>query len=286
MRSFRTIFISILFALVPGSLLAQVNDKAPDEFRGLDRWSFKTNLVGWVATVPNFNVEYELSPSPYNRQTIGFTARYNWNTHHTVLPYTVFNVLSLRPEYRYYWREIEDENNPWTPRDASRKSKRAFYAGAYVETGSYSLKLTDIGRQGWHYGLGGTIGMAMPMFQYKRGVLDVEFGLSLGLLLANADAFELNDETNTYDFLPEHSRGVHIAPFPVVSEISVSLAWRRTSVKHKYIKVDVIGNQEKALEKERKALEKEAKKALKKAMKEDGNEPERTYKIDGNEELE
>ena len=38
--------------------------------QGIDRWSFKTNVLDWLLTVPNAGVEFDLSSSPYNRSTL------------------------------------------------------------------------------------------------------------------------------------------------------------------------------------------------------------------------
>ncbi len=238
MKSYRIILIcGILLLTIPGGeAFAQMNNKAPNEFRGLDRWSFKTNAVDWLMTVPNVNVEFDLSPSPFNRMTLGLTAKYNWEMQQSHLPYTNFNLLTIKPEFRYYWRVKEGPDFE----NLARREKGAYYVGAYVDGGVYSLKLSDIGHQGQHYGIGASFGFAMPLYNFRRGMLDIEFGLSVGTVLATSDAFTLNTDTNTYDVVHGECKELHVVPFPVVSEMSVSFAWRRTSIKHKYLKVDTV----------------------------------------------
>lgn len=226
---------------------AQLDNTAPAVFKGLDRWAFKTNVLGWVATLPNFSVEYDLTSSPYNRMTLGIGGRYNWNSSEDFLSYTQFNLFSVTPELRYYWRAKESDG-----KKALKREKYANYIGVYVSAGSYTLKLSDIGRQGNHYGIGVSYGCAMPLYKYKRGALDVELGFSVGMVMADADAFMLNKEKNVYAGVPEKSKGLHLVKYPVVSELNISFVWRKSSVKHKYIKVDRVAQQEKRMAKEAK----------------------------------
>ncbi len=232
----------MLFVLSSEEVSAQMNNKAPSEFRGLDRWSFKTNAVAWIATIPNVSVEYDLSPSPYNRSTLGLSARYNGITHHSNLPYANFNLLSVRPEYRYYWRYPEGKNFE----NIEKRDKGAYYIGLYGDAGTYNMKFSEIGYQGQHYGCGLTMGFAMPLYNFLKGMLDIEFGFSFGLAFAESDAYALSEDMNMYDHHPDKSMGLHLIPYPVVSDISISFVWRRTSIKHKYIKI----NKTKALERE------------------------------------
>lgn len=71
-----------------------------DKILGIDRWSFRVNALELLCTVPNVNAEFDISSSPYNRWTLGLTAKYNWNTWHSVPPSHVFNMFEVRPEFR------------------------------------------------------------------------------------------------------------------------------------------------------------------------------------------
>lgn len=42
-----------------------------------DRWSFRTNAVDWLLTVPNVAVEFDLSNSVYNKWTLGLEGKWN-----------------------------------------------------------------------------------------------------------------------------------------------------------------------------------------------------------------
>lgn len=85
-------------------------DTARLSWYSLKRFSFKTNAVDWFAVIPNFGVEYQLTDSPYKLMTVGLTAKCNWNTFHSngqrYQPSAVYDVLDIRPEFRYYYRPI------------------------------------------------------------------------------------------------------------------------------------------------------------------------------------
>ena len=42
-----------------------------DRIRGLDRWAFRINALELLCTVPNINIEFDLSSSPFNRWSLG-----------------------------------------------------------------------------------------------------------------------------------------------------------------------------------------------------------------------
>lgn len=241
---------SILLFLTMSSGLAVAQEAAEKEdysVRGIGRWAFRTNALEWLLTVPNFGIEYDLSSSPYNRMSLGISAYYNWNTHHTVLPYHVFNVFMVKPEARYYWRAY-DRKEGTRPRGAS-------YVGIYAEGGSYSLKLSEYGHQGHMAGAGITLGHSVPLYEYRKGALDVEFGISLGMMIASSDAYTVDEEANAYVAVPGKSAGMKLLPYPVVSEISVAFVWRKKSISKKYVQV----NQERQMRRQMKKTGSEGK---------------------------
>ncbi|MGM9785971.1 MAG: DUF3575 domain-containing protein [Candidatus Cryptobacteroides sp.] len=216
----------------------------------IDRWAFKTNVFEWVLTIPNIGVEFDLVNSPYNTMTIGLNAKYNWNTYHSLAPSTVFNILDVRPEFRYYYRTRE--RIPRDPNDTTKLSARewfkdriftdqrknarpwrAQYIGAYANYGSYTLKFGKTGYQGYVVGLGATAGYGLPMYQYKNGAIDVELGFSVGLQFATREQFTHSADGNYYIKDWENSKGMHFTPFPVISELKVAFVWRHKSIKDK-----------------------------------------------------
>jgi hypothetical protein len=222
---------------------------APQKTRFIDRFAFKTNALEWLLTIPNFGVEFDLSGSEYNSMTVGLNAKYNWNTTHKYEtwsqgfnpgPPTLFNILDIRPEFRYYYRTVAAKKHSdkfnlerLLKERKHPRSWRAQYIGAYVNYGNYALKFSKRGYQGDVYGLGATFGYGLPMYEYKRGFIDVELGLSVGLQLAVKDVFVHNPDGFVYMKVTSESEGLHLTPFPVVSEVRVAFAWRSKSIKDK-----------------------------------------------------
>lgn len=231
----------LLFTMYSGYAEAQETAEKEDySVRGIERWAFRTNALEWILTVPNFGIEYDLSSSPYNRTSVGISAYYNWNTHHTDLPYNVFNVFMVKPEARYYWRAYN--------RKKDIRPHGASYIGIYAESGSYSLKLSEYGHQGFMAGAGITLGHSVPLYEYGKGALDVEFGISLGIKAVSDDAYRLDEDANAYISVPEKSTGMRLLPYPVASELSITFVWRKKSISKKYFQV----NQERQIQRQMK----------------------------------
>ncbi|MCM1502120.1 MAG: DUF3575 domain-containing protein [Bacteroidales bacterium] len=198
----------------------------------LNRWAFKTNVLEWALTIPNFSLEFDLSASEYNRSTIGLAAKYNWNTWHSHVPIIVFDMLDIRPEYRYYFRTL---GNPAKANNSRVPAVK--YLGAYVDYGRYSFKWRK-GIQGQAVGLGVSYGYALPLYQYDRGALDIDLGFSVGVQVTEYDGYIRDYENNCYAKVAANSSGWHFTPFPVVSELRVALAWRAESVRKRYLGTD------------------------------------------------
>lgn len=262
-KLFRYIFCTALIVLMGGAgitLKAQVREEQADTVTFRDMWSVRTNALEWLLTIPNIGVEFDVSPSVYNRVSVGLNARYNWNTSHNYTTPLVFNVFELRPEVRYYWRQTQKrpksetdtlsfgqwfKRNIWTTARKNPKEWRAYYIGAYVNGGTYSFKFGKEGRQGQMYGLGVSAGYALPLYQYEKSVIDIEFGFALGLAVTRYDAFGHNQNGDYYYKIDDRSRGFHMVPYPVISELKVAFVYRQKSVEDKYKKVDQKKIQEK-----------------------------------------
>ncbi len=218
----------------------------------IDRWAFKTNAFEWLLTIPNFGVEFDLVNSPYNQMSVGLTAKYNWNTYHKLQPPVVFNLLDVRPEFRYYYRTRERTAKPsgdeqkkmsakewfntkiFTTERKNARPWRAQYIGAYANYASYTFKFSEVGIQGYVIGVGASAGYDIPMYQYKNGAIDVELGFSVGLQVATKEKFKHNPDTYKYYQVTEGVKpGFHFTPFPVVSELKVAFVWRHKSIKEK-----------------------------------------------------
>ncbi len=157
------------------------------------------------------------------------------------------------------------------------KIQRTYFAGPYMDAGTYSLKLGKYGYQGQLYTLGVTAGYVVPRYQYslKSKYVDVEFGFSVGLALYTADTYVLDGNANRYVHAAEESKaGLRLAPFPILSQLNLSFAWRNTTIKDKYkisekAKIAWQGREavksKKAAEKAVKALKTEVEDSLKSA---------------------
>jgi hypothetical protein len=247
LRKVLVAFLMVLFVSVSEvsgaeSFAVDETEQAPPPPK-IDRWAFKTNAFEWLLTIPNFGVEYDLVNSPFNKYTVGLTAKYNWNTYHKYTPPTVFNILDIRPEFRYYYREtqkgnkkVDEDGNKikygFTARE-NPKPWRAYYLGGYSSIATYTFKFGKKGHQGTTIGLGATAGYGLPLYQYNSGVIDLEFGLSLGLQVTTHEKFEHNPDGYFYTKLEKESRGMHFTPFPVLSEVKVAFVWRHKSIEDK-----------------------------------------------------
>lgn len=210
--------------------------KAPDgtkplgrDYKFHERFSYRTNVFEWMVTIPNAGIEFDLSKSQYARQTVGLSAKYNWNTWHSYVPSTVFNLMDVRPEYRYYYRYKINGNS------ANPRPWRARYIGAYTDYAMYAFKFGPAGIQGSGFGAGLSWGYDVSRYEYRKCAVDVEFGLSLGLFVTKYDAFTHNSNGYYYESLPEKSKDWHMTPFPVISELKLAFVLRPISVDAKYV---------------------------------------------------
>ena len=210
----------LLFAFSATNGAAQ-ETKKEEKGKLLERFALKTNAFEWLITVPNIQVAFDLTASPYNRSVILLGAKYNWNTYHKYVPYFVFNAFDLRPEYRYYYRT---QKRPW----------KACYLGGYANYSTYSLKPGKIGRQGFQGGLGVSWGYEIPLYKYKRCAIDFELGFSAGLCFASDKAYRMDSETERYVGVPEEDR--LLAVRPAVTELRAVFSLRPISVSEKYNK--------------------------------------------------
>lgn len=242
---FCTIILNHNLLQAQSSRERQTQTKKEELLQGIDRWSFKTNALDWLLTIPNAGVEFDLSSSPYNRSTLGVSGRVNWNTWHKFAPPTVFNLWEVKPEYRYYWKPrakgsrsgrtaisvLIEKDDP--------KEWRAYWLGLYTSYGGYGMKFTDLGWKGSQAGAGLTFGYGMPLYDWaKKGTVDVEFGFSVGCMFSEYENFSHNEDGGFYSYVEGSHVDWHLLPFPVMSEVRVAFAYRTKSIKNKYSKVD------------------------------------------------
>ena len=115
-------------------------------------------------------------------------------------------------------------------------------------------------------------GYDFPLYTYRHFAIDFELGVAAGLAVTSYDGYTMNRSNTDYIEAPGKSKGWHLCPFPVLSEVKACFVFRTLSIKDKYKKVDsqkLIQKQEaeeaKRLAAEQKAEKKEVQKAEKMA---------------------
>ena len=217
------------------------------------RLSFKTNAVDWFVLLPNVTAEFDLFGSPYKHYTLSLGVKGNWNTSQNYKPSIVYNLFDVRAEFRKYFRTTQRnfhhldsasffqrlKEEVFTIKRFHPRYWRAYYWGVYTDVASYNFKFGKRGMQGTAYGLGVSGGFSIPLYGYRENFVDLELGASIGLAYTKYDAYRHDEESNCYPRLPEKSKGNHLVPFPVVSDLRVAFVYRfSTSVKNKYKLID------------------------------------------------
>jgi hypothetical protein len=173
---------------------------------------------------------------------MGLTAKCNWSSFHGTngkvrySPPFVYDLLDVRPEYRYYFRVKEGKN---------AKSWRTQYVGAYANYADYAFKFGEYGLRGHNtFGLGFSLGYVLPLYEYKKGAVDIDLGFSVGVQFAKHDVFTHNMDGSYYTRMAEGDKyfslrqsSSQIRPYPVVSELKVAFVWRRESLRYE-VKTD------------------------------------------------
>lgn len=194
----------------------------------VDRWSLKFNAVDFLFTVPNLGVEFDLSKSPYNRFTAGVNGRYRWWNTDNATEY-ILNIKEVRPEVRYYWRNRQKDGTI---------GYNAYYMGVYGAAGNYSTKISHFGYKGLEYGAGFTFGWGIPLYGYRKFVIDLELGISAGLIATDYSVYTYDSDADIFVNVPEKDKDMHILPFPVLTEVKATFVLRRLSIADKYRKVN------------------------------------------------
>ena len=228
-----------IFFLFGAHTRASAQDVVDGQSSLIERFALKTNAVEWLLTVPNLQVEFDILPSQYNQHTVQLGAKYNWNTGGKYAPYYVFNVFDIRPEYRYHFRlDKEKLLNGKSKGIASilPGSWKACYLGAYAQYGTFSVKPGETGRQGTLFGAGVSAGWETPLYQYSRGVIDLDLGLSIGVIASQWTNYQLNQDNYTYSRVGGEPDRLHV--LPMVTELRAVFSWRRRSVRERYLETD------------------------------------------------
>lgn len=117
------------------------------------RFALRANLLRWATFTPDFGLEWRLG---YNWGILVNGTWTSWNWKDKDRHYALWEV---NPEIRYYMC----------------KKKRGYLGGMY-QMGSFSYKLSEIGKQGDLYGVGMTGGYRLEL----NRVFSLDFSLALG----------------------------------------------------------------------------------------------------------
>lgn len=212
-----------------------------------DRWGFKTNAVDWLLTIPNIGVEFDLGNTIRNKRTVSANLKWNWNTSQKYKPSIVYNLFDARVEWRQYFRTrqrggvTKDANlltrlkeTVFTTQRKHPRQNRAYYWGIYANAASYNFKIGKEGKQGTAYGAGVSVGYTAPLYGYRNNYIDLELGGSIGLLYTSYDVYTHDAESNCYPHVSGKSKGGHLVPFPVPTDLRIAFVYRFISAGDKY----------------------------------------------------
>ena len=205
----------------------------------IERLSVRTNAFEWLLTVPNVQAGFDLFPGPYNRSELLAGVKWKPDTYHQQPPFYVFNLLDLRGEYRWHFRfKQQKPGEKFNFFSLYRRNPRpwiAHYLGGYMNYGTYSVKPSKKGADGWQTGLGVSYGIELPLYEYGNSAVDLDLGASAGLAFFRYDLYSLNYANTGYARLSDTPDNLFI---PVVSELRATFILRKTSVRTRYTKVD------------------------------------------------
>lgn len=194
-----------------------------------DRWAFRTNTLGWVALTPNVAVEFDLTRADRNKWTLGVQAAWNGNTGISTGKENRFAVNDYRIEGRKYFRPSL-RMKPGSKRIP--KFWRTYYVGLYAGYSKLDFlwKKKGCNAEVLHAGITG--GWEVPLYQCKNGSIDLDLGLSIGVLYAKYDKYRAEKETITYT----ERRDRQFIKYPLPTDLRIGFIYRFTSIKNKYQK--------------------------------------------------
>lgn len=230
------IIVSIL-TLLPIGVRAQVFETRAriDTLKWNERISLHTNAIDWALLIPNIGVEYDIRSTNWNRWAVGMSAKTKWRTNSRFKQRLFYNVSEVRFEFRNYWRTRQIDGREVTKhtsfidrlfscrRTVVKHPHTTYYRGVYASAGDYSFLVDRKGRQGKFVSGGVTYGAMYPMYVFKSGnSLDLDLGISVGLVATNMEKFRLVDDC----YERTQPGKWKVVPFPMPTEARVGLVYR------------------------------------------------------------
>lgn len=230
------IIVSIL-TLLPIGVRAQVFETRAriDTLKWNERISLHTNAVDWALLIPNIGVEYDIRSTNWNRWAVGMSAKTKWRTNSRFKQRLFYNVSEVRFEFRNYWRTRQIDGREVTKhtsfidklfscrRTVVKHPHTTYYRGVYASAGDYSFLVDRKGRQGKFVSGGVIYGAMYPMYVFKSGnSLDLDLGISVGLVATNMEKFRLVDDC----YERTQPGKWKVVPFPMPTEARVGLVYR------------------------------------------------------------
>lgn len=230
------IIVSIL-TLLPIGVRAQVFETRAriDTLKWNERISLHTNAVDWALLIPNIGVEYDIRSTNWTRWAVGMSAKTKWRTNSRFKQRLFYNVSEVRFEFRNYWRTRQIDGREVTKhtsfidrlfscrRTVVKHPHTTYYRGVYASAGDYSFLVDRKGRQGKFVSGGVTYGAMYPMYVFKSGnSLDLDLGISVGLVATNMEKFRLVDDC----YERTQPGKWKVVPFPIPTEARVGLVYR------------------------------------------------------------
>ena len=163
------------------------------------------------------------------------SAKTKWRTNSRFKQRLFYNVSEVRFEFRNYWRTRQIDGREVTKhtsfidklfscrRTVVKHPHTTYYRGVYASAGDYSFLVDRKGRQGKFVSGGVTYGAMYPMYVFKSGnSLDLDLGISVGLVATNMEKFRLVDDC----YERTQPGKWKIVPFPIPTEARVGLVYR------------------------------------------------------------
>lgn len=234
-----------------------------------ERMAIHTNTLGWLLMTPNAGFEYDVYRTRTRKVSVLVSGRFNPATNQEPQSRYVYNIAGAHLEGRWYFRtrqrrEWEKDYVKTTPGFFNRLKKSTrfitarnnpseqilYYVGPYIGYDKVTMKFGDTGKQGSALSAGLTLGYSAPLYTYDNGsAIDLELGASLGLInKVDYEEFSYNSEDKCYVY--DGKEESKILPYPVVSDLRLSLVYRMRPATEQTVVVD-----EKKVEYEQKTYE-------------------------------